>query len=52
MRKLILAVLASLTLPAAGCRLFCDDYPSQHYRYNTPPVVVPAAPAPAAAPPY
>jgi hypothetical protein len=51
MRTLILAALAALTVPAAGCRVFCDDYPSRA-DYAPPPVVVPAVPAPAATPPY
>jgi hypothetical protein len=53
MRTLILAALAALTVPAtSGCRLFCDDCPSRHYRYEPPPVVVPAGQVPTAASPY
>lgn len=51
MRTLIIA-LAALTLPAAGCRLFRGDCPSRHYRYDPPPVVVPAGPIPTAVAPY
>jgi hypothetical protein len=53
MRKLMLAALAALTfLAAGGCRVFCDDCPSRHYRYTPPPVVVPAGQLPTTAPPY
>jgi hypothetical protein len=52
MRRFILAALAALTLSAVGgCRVFCDDYPSHHYRHATPAIIVPAAPPPAV-PPY